>query len=63
MREEGDTLEVRWERQKMLWITRSEEDTSEVEDERGKRYLEVEDGRGRRCCGVRKRDKKKILQR
>ena len=43
MREEGDTLEVKWERQKMLWITRSEEDTSEVEDERGRRYF-----RGRR---------------
>ena len=24
MREERDTLEVRWERQKMLWITKSE---------------------------------------
>ena len=42
-REEGVTLEVRCERQKMLWITRSEEDTSGVEDERGKKYF-----RGRR---------------
>ena len=25
--------------------------------------LEVEDGRGRRCCEGRKKDKKKILQR
>ena len=43
MREEGDTLEVRYERHKMLWITRPEEDTSGAEDERGKKYF-----RGRR---------------